>query len=238
MDAFLACETVRNAAGRFGGKNFVQRLRQQVPERDAPLAVEAAGDNGPVAEHGQLVAQRAACARLAVIWCVGAGPVEFFTVVDKGPVTQPPAPGVLCPVARIDGAEVGENGVVLCVPAARLRAVEIPEAIVDQNARLRRCKAEVGASGEIGAHIHAGIGLERMEAYADLVQRRGCEQHALPLRQERPVRRQHDAKAHSARDLQQLRQLRMQQRLAHHVEIEETRLSAQRRGEMRELFGG
>ena len=77
-----------------------------------------------------------------------------------------------------------------------------------------------------------------MEADADLVQRRGCEQRALPLRQERPVRRQHDAKAHSARDLQQLQQLRMQQRLAHHVEIEETRLSAQRRGEMRELFGG
>ena len=151
-------------AARISSSGCVSRF----PERDAPPRRRGSRGQRSRRRARQLVAQRAACARLAVIWCVGAGPVEFFTVVDKGPVTQPPAPGVLCPVARIGGAEVGENGVVLCVPAARLRAVEIPEAIVDQNARLRRCKAEVGASGEIGAHIHAGIGLERMEADADL----------------------------------------------------------------------
>ena len=87
-------------------------------------------------------------------------------------------------------------------------------------------------------HIHAGIGLERMEADADLVQSLGRKQLALPLRQERPVCRQHDAEAHPARNVQQLRQIGVQQRFAHDVEIEEARLPAQRPGKVRELCNG
>ena len=124
-------EACGNAAGRFSGKNFVERLRQQVPERDAPLAVEAAGDDRPVAEHGQLIAQRAACPGFAVVGRIRAGPVEFFAVVDKRPVAQPPAPRILCPIAWVGSVEVVEDGVVLFVPAARLRAIEVPEPVID-----------------------------------------------------------------------------------------------------------
>ena len=59
-----------------------------------------------------------------------------------------------------------------------------------------------------------------MQAHRDLAQGRRGEQDRLPRGQERAVRRERYAEIQRAADLQQLRQLRVQQRLAHDVQVQ------------------
>ena len=59
-----------------------------------------------------------------------------------------------------------------------------------------------------------------VDVYKRQAQGRRGEQDRLPRGQERAVRRERHAEIQRAADLQQLRQLRVQQRLAHHMQVE------------------
>ena len=59
-----------------------------------------------------------------------------------------------------------------------------------------------------------------MERDAELVERRGGQQRIESLREQRPVRHQTDAKAQLPRAGEDLRELRVQQRLAQNVQIQ------------------
>ena len=89
-----------------GGENLVERLGEQIAERDGTVGVKAAGDNRAVAEDGDLVAQGAAATGSAAVGRGGIRPVEPFAVVQKCPVAKAPTPGVFDPFTGIGGMEV------------------------------------------------------------------------------------------------------------------------------------
>ena len=73
---------------------------------------------------------------------------------------------------------------------------------------------------EIVRHVAAVVALEAVEGDTDLMQRRSGQQNAALFRQQRAVGGDAYPEAQLSGDGQQLRQLRMQQRLAHDVEVE------------------
>ena len=110
-----------------------------------------------------------------------------------------------------------------CIPVVQplcLCAVEIPEAEICQNARFFCRMGKVRAARQIGGKIPGLVRLEAVQADRDLAQRGRVEQRRLLLRQQCPVCRERRAEAELPADLQQLRQLRVQQRLAHDVQVQ------------------
>ena len=93
------------------------------------------------------------------------------------------------------------------VQTLRLRAVEIPEAEICQNARFFCRMGKVCAARQIGGKIPGLVRLEAVQADRDLAQRGRVEQRRLLLWQQRPVCRERRAEAECPANLQQLRQL-------------------------------
>mgnify|MGYP004585521197 CR=1 FL=1 len=67
MDAPPLRKALAQRSGRLPCQNFVQLLPKQIAERHAPVRIEAARHDRPVAQHRDLVAQRAAAARPAPV---------------------------------------------------------------------------------------------------------------------------------------------------------------------------
>ena len=91
---------------------------------------------------------------------------------------------------------------------------------------------------EIVRHVAALVPLEAVEGDADLVERRGGQQGGGLFRQQRAVGGDAHPEAQLMGDGQQLWQLRVQQRLAHHVEIEVVGVAPELFGHQAELRRG
>ena len=79
---------------------------------------------------------------------------------------------------------------------------------------------KVRAAGQIRGKLPRLIRLKAVQADGDLAQRRRTEQRLLFFGQQRPVRRERRAEAELPADRQQLRQLWVQERLAHHMQVQ------------------
>ena len=166
----------------------------------------------------------------------GVRPFKSFAILDENARLQPPAPGIFLPRGRKCPAKRGENFFVPAVEARAFRAVQIPEAVVDQNAARPRGGSERGAVPQVFFKILRLVGLERMQTDMDLVQARRVQQCVLLFFQQRSVRGHDHTEAKPRSDIQQLSQLRMQQRFAHNVQIEIVRMGSELSSQQREFL--
>lgn len=133
--ALAACKALAYRAGRQRGKNVGKRLPEQVPQRKRALVVKAARHDRAVGKHGDLVAERAAATLAPTLCRLLVRPVKALSEADEHTVLQPPAPCVFLPHAGKGRVQMRQNLRVPVVQTLRLRAVEIPEAEICQNAR-------------------------------------------------------------------------------------------------------
>ena len=122
------------------------------------------------------------------------------------------------------------------VQALCLRAVEIPETEVRQNARFFCRTGKVRAACQVRGEVPRLVRLKAVQADGDLAQRGRAEQRSLLFGQQRPVRRKRRAEAERPADLQQLRQLWVQQRFAHHMQIQIFSIGPELRGQRAEVL--
>ena len=179
--------------------------------------IEAAGDDGAVDKDTELVAQTVAELRAGF---VGAqvGPVELARALQIQVVAQKKAAvSHLRPVIACAGAQKVENFAV-----ARVRAAVVPEAQRYDDAFFRGLFSKVPDLLKIGKLllVRAVVALKAVERDADLVQAFGGKQLTGTLLEQRAVRRDADLHVPRFGEGEERRKLRVQQRLAHHVQID------------------
>ena len=96
----------------------------------------------------------------------------------------------------------------------------VPQPQSADDALLAECMAAAGSLRYIHPGITAFVTLEAVERDTELVEILGCQQRGQRFFQQRAVGGQADTEAQVGGDGQELRQLRVQQRLTHHMEIE------------------
>ena len=111
--------------------------------------VETARDDRPVTQNRELVGKRAAAPGGAVVKRAFIRPVKALAVAEKDPVLQPPAPGVFLPRAGKNPVQMGKDGVILLVQAARRGPVQIPQPEIGQDPGFFRGGGKVRAAGQI-----------------------------------------------------------------------------------------
>ena len=179
--------------------------------------IEAAGHDRAVDKHAELVAQAVAelCAGFA-----GAQirPVEFARALQIQVVAQKKAAvSHLGPVIACARAQKVENFAV-----ARVRAAVVPEAQRDDDAFFRGLFSKVPDLCQIRKLllVRAVVALKTVERDADLVQAFGGKQLIGTLLEQRAVRRDADLHIPRLGEGEERRKLRVQQRLAHHMQVD------------------
>ena len=128
-----------------------------------------------------------------------------------------------CNIFLQDAAQYLQDAEIL-----RLRAAPVPQTQGADHPALRQCKAAVRRLRDVVLKpIAAAVALEGVEGDADLVQRGTAPQQRQPVRQQGAVGGETDPESQVPADAEDLRQLRVQQRLPHDVEVEVVRMAAQ-----------
>ena len=162
-------------------------------------------------------------------------PAEGLAPVQINPVGEALSAAYLGPGLRKGLGQQGKDAFVFPVFSGCIRAVQIPEAEVDEDAALRGLAGEGGASVDIIFQISSLVGLEGLQGEVDLVQA-GHGQQGLPCPvQEGAVGRQDDPEALFVRQGQETGQLRVQEGFAHQVKVEIFRPVAQAVQDRREF---
>ena len=209
----------RHGCGPWGGQYLRQLLPVQVSQRQPPLAVQTAGNHRAVAQHGDLTPQAVAELRAAVR-SRRIRPVKPLPRLQKQPLPQPPVAQTVRRQGRYVPAQLfREKGQDLSVAPVQSAAVPQPQGAQDAPAAepLRRLPDTLQIRG---CGILPPVSLEAVEGDAELVQGRGTLQCGQLPGKQRAVGHKAHPKVQLPGDIQQLRQLGMQQRLPHDVEHE------------------
>ena len=212
----------------------------QVSQRQPPLAVQTAGNHRAVAQHGDLLAQTVAVFRVRPRVLRVARPAEALRLLDIGAVHQPPvAHAVPGQQTGVHPGQLPQNTLDLAVEL-RLRAL-VPQAQRAHGAPLPHNITGIEAAPQIRLQRHVrAVALVGVEGDAQLVQRRRIPQDVQLFGQQQAVGGYAGLEAQLAAYCQHLVQIRVQQRLAHDVQVQIVRQRAQlfrRRAEVRQPHG-
>ena len=118
------------------GQDLLQALREQIAEGHVTFVIQTAWNHCAVTQHRRLIAQCAAVTRLAPVARRPLRSVKALTVLHEHALRCTPAPCVPLPRVREDPVQRQQDLFIPAVQTALLRAVQIPQAVVDQHAAL------------------------------------------------------------------------------------------------------
>ena len=187
--------------------------------------VQAAGHDGSVDEDSNLIAQRIAEHFLLVIHLMlQVGPLKHIVVLKEQIVREFPSVVSLRPGTRLMLGNKIQNGLVLAVMSAL-----VPKAQHDDAATAGCLHSERHHLADVLSEVCLAVALMRMERNLHLV--RQLLQHIGATGEQRAVGGKHWREALLTRHPHELRQLGMEERLAHKMKIEEAYLTLKSRGQ-------
>ena len=155
-------------------QDLLQRLLEDVSEGDITLVIQAAGDDGAVAQDADLITHSIAEYPLAALRGGKIRPIEFVTVFQVDPLSNPGAVAFGDPFLWEMGLQGLDD-----LRVQRVRSAVIPKPIADDAFALSG-GAKVSAALQIGLKGNGNIiGFERMERNIHFVQSRGGQQNFL-----------------------------------------------------------
>ena len=180
--------------------------------------VQAAGDHRSVAQNRRLFpeakAETGSALRSAQV-----RPLELFRLLQIQPFSQPPAaPPGLGQLQGMNAQLPGQKGENFFIP--HLPASQVPQSQRTDHPSAGGPPGEFPGGEEIAGQIPHAVPLGAVEGNADLVKSGGGEEEGGAVRQQRSVGGKAHPEAFFLRDAEQLLQLRMQKRLAHHMKIQ------------------
>lgn len=238
LGGLTAVKAAADALGPGRVENVVQALVENVAQGQPALAVQTAGDHGAVAQHAQLAAQ--AVAVLGVVGAVVvlvAGPVEVLVLlyVDAGGQAAV-VEHILGEVGGILPGELAQDELDLRVQGLGHAAVPQAQGAVDPSGGQLLAAAETAGDVVLQGHVQV-VALEGMERDGYLMQGGAGKQDIQLFGQERAVGGDADTEVQLGAGIQNFPQLRVEQRLAHNVEVDILRDSTQLFGRHRKVVG-
>ena len=181
--------------------------------------IQAAGHHGAVAQHPELIPQAVAEALSPALPGGQLRPVKTLAVFQKDALRQPEALPHRLPFPRKRPVQLHGHGLVEGVAAGGV-TIQVPKAQDGDLSGGGRLPCKGGAVRKVIRKGPAVIGLQTMQGDADLADGGGGKEGLAALRQQGAVGGDVDRKIQPGGDGKKLRQVGVQQRLAHQVEVE------------------